>query len=108
MAEVVVVVKVVAAERKVDEVLAGFEAALVETHKEEGCLAYALHRDNADPNTLVLVERWRSQDDLDAHNQTPHIAALFAVAGAPGVLAEAPELHFTTSLGLGDPAKGNL
>lgn len=108
MAEVVIVVKVVAAEGKVDEVLAGFTTCLEATHEEEGCLAYALHRDNSDPNTIVLVERWRSQDDLDAHNQTPHVAALFAVAGTPGLLAEPPQLSFTTPLGIGDPAKGTL
>ena len=108
MAEVVVVVKVVAAEGKVDEVIVGFAACVEETHKEEGCIAYALHRDNNDADTLVLVERWRSQEDLDAHNQTSHAAALFAVAGTPGVLVEPPQLTFATSLGLGDPGKGNL
>lgn len=108
MAEVVVVVKVVATEGKVEEVIAGFAACTEETHREEGCIAYALHRDNNDPNTLVLVERWRAQEDLDAHNQTDHVAALFAVAGTPGMLAEAPQLLFTTPLGIGDQAKGRL
>lgn len=108
MAEVIGVVDVVTAEGKADQVIAAVEVCVAKTHAEEGCIAYALHRDNADPNHLVLVERWRSQEDLDAHLQSEHVADLFTVAGTPGMLAAAPTLTFTTSLGLGDPAKGNL
>ena len=60
------------------------EAALRElaaaTHDEEGCLQYSLQRGLAEPDTFVTVEKWRSQDDLDAHMQTPHIAAALGVA----------------------------
>lgn len=78
------------------------------THQESGCLAYALHRDNADPAHLVLIERWRSQEDLDAHMTQPYVADLFAAAGTPGMLAAAPELAFLSPLGIGDPAKAPL
>ena len=60
------------------------EAALRElaagTHGEEGCVLYSLQRGIAEPDTFVTVEKWRSQDDLDAHMQTPHIAAALGVA----------------------------
>jgi quinol monooxygenase YgiN len=56
----------------------------------------------------VLVERWRSQADLDAHLQKPYVADLFAVAATPGMLAEAPRLTFVSGLALGDPAQGSL
>lgn len=108
MAEVVGVVDVLVAEGKADEVVAAFEACLVRTHEEEGCLLYALNRDNDNPLHFVIVERWRSQADLDAHLQTDHVAALFTVAGTPGVLAEPPRLTFASALPLGDPAKGSL
>ena len=108
MPELVGVVHVRAAEGKVDEVVAAFTACIEQTHQEEGCLAYALHRDAGDPNHLVLVERWRSQEDLDAHMTQPYVADLFAVAGTPGMLAAAPELAFLEPLGLGEPAKGTL
>lgn len=61
------------------------------TQAEEGCIAYALHVSNADPAVFVTVERWRSQDDLDAHMQTAHIAEVFKVAGDH--LAAAPAIH---------------
>lgn len=106
--EVVGVVHVRPAEGKVDEVVAAFAACIDQTHQEEGCLAYALHRDATDPAHLVLVERWRSQADLDAHMTRPYVADLFAVAGTPGMLAAPPELAFLEPMGLGDPQKGSL
>ncbi len=56
----------------------------------------------------MLVERWRSQEDLDAHMALPHTGALFAFAGAEGNLARPPQLSVLTALGLGTPAKGSL
>ena len=108
MSEIVGVVDVRAAEGRADAVLAAFEACTVQTHEEPGCLLYALHRDNADPHHFVLVERWRSQEDVDAHFATPHVAALLAFAAEPGNLAQPPQLTFTTGLGLGTPGKGRL
>ena len=108
MPEVVAVVHVRAAQGRADDVVAAFTPCIEQTHQEEGCLAYALHRDAADPDHLVLVERWRSQEDLDAHLQTPHVADLLAFAGTPGNLAAAPQLTYGGSLGLGDEAKAHL
>jgi quinol monooxygenase YgiN len=108
MAEVVGIVHVRAAQDKVDEVVAAFSTCIEKTHEEEGCLTYALHQDSKDPAHLVLVERWRSQADLDEHMTKPWIADLFAAVGAPGMLAAAPDLTFATSMGVGAPAKGSL
>jgi hypothetical protein len=40
--------------------------------------------------------------------QQPYMAALFAAAGEPGMLAEPPAMWFTSPLGIGDPDKGAL
>ena len=108
MSEIVGVVDVRAAEGRADAVVAAFEACTVRTHEEEGCLMYALHRDTADPHHFVLLERWRSQEDLDAHFSTAHTQELLSFAGTPGNLAAPPTLTFTTALGLGSPEKGSL
>lgn len=34
---------------------------------EAGCLQFTWFRDQQDPERYLLVERWRSQQDLDAH-----------------------------------------
>lgn len=41
---------------------------------EDGCLDYAFARDLADPDTLVLFERWRDRAALDSHMRSPHMA----------------------------------
>ncbi len=51
------------------------------TRDEAGCLAYDLYESAAAPGTFVTIERWRSQDDLDGHLQSPHIAAALAATG---------------------------
>jgi quinol monooxygenase YgiN len=108
MSEIVGMVDVRAAEGRADAVLAAFEACTVRTHEEDGCLLYAVHRDAADPHHFVVVERWRSQEDLDAHFTTPHVQELLAFAGAAGNLAEPPRMTFATPLRLGAPGKGSL
>lgn len=107
-AAVVGTVHVHAAPGKGDEVLEAFRACQVKTHEEAGNLSYALHRDNADHDHIVLVERWASQQALDEHMGTPHVADLLAVAGTEGMLASAPELTFSSPLPSGDPAKGTI
>ncbi len=41
---------------------------------EDGCLDYAFARDLADPDTLVLFERWRDREALEAHGKSAHMA----------------------------------
>ncbi|MBC7374721.1 MAG: antibiotic biosynthesis monooxygenase [Frankiales bacterium] len=108
MAEVIGVVDIVVAEGKESALTEAFEACARGTHAEQGCLTYALHVDNANPLHFVLLERWRSQADLDAHMTQPYVADLFAFAGAEGNLTTAPSLAFVSPLGLGDPAKASL
>ena len=51
------------------------------TRKEEGCEHYCYAVDLQDPNLLRVSERWRSEEALDAHMGTPHMAALMGVLG---------------------------
>jgi quinol monooxygenase YgiN len=76
-----------------------------ETHAEEGCITYALHRGLDDPGRFVLLERWRSREDLDAHFQQPYVARL---AAAADLLAEPAGTWFVEALPEGDQAKGRL
>ena len=41
---------------------------------EDGCLDYAFAGDLADPDTLILFERWRDRAALDAHGKSEHMA----------------------------------
>lgn len=48
------------------------------TVQEEGCEHYAFSRDLLNPKRFQLSELWTSLAHLDAHVQTPHIAAFRA------------------------------
>ena len=52
------------------------------THKEAGCLRYAIHRGADDPQTFVVVERWKSKEALDEHLRSEHVQKLFSAMGA--------------------------
>ena len=67
------------------------------TREEEGCLAYELFESGSAPGVFVTQERWRGQDDLDAHLQTAHVAQAFAAAGES--LATAPDIHPLIAVG---------
>ena len=49
---------------------------------EDGCLDYAFAADIADPDTLVLFERWRDSEALAAHGRTEHMAQFQKVMAA--------------------------
>jgi quinol monooxygenase YgiN len=56
------------------------------THAEKGCEQYRLFRAADDPDTVVLLERWTSAEDLDAH-----MKAMQARGGSPtGQFAAGP------------------
>jgi quinol monooxygenase YgiN len=72
--------------------------ALIEpTRAEPGCTSYQLFVSGAEPGTFITVETWTSQDDLDAHFQTPHVQQALASAGDH--LAEAPAIHPLSEVG---------
>ena len=81
-------------------------ASAQNTHTETGCLTYALHTDNDDPDRIALVERWADQTALDDHLQQPYLRKLFA--DLEDVLAAAPTTAFCSALPAGDPVKGIL
>jgi quinol monooxygenase YgiN len=44
------------------------------TRREPGSLQYQVHRDIADPTSLVFYELWRSAEDLRRHLAVPELA----------------------------------
>ena len=56
-----------------DAFIAGHKACIAETRKEKGCISYEGHTSIHDPNTYVVVERWETREDLNAHGRSPHM-----------------------------------
>ena len=76
---------------KRDEFIAAALAQIVETRKEEGCIAYDFYESQTAPNTFVFNERWKSREAIDAHFQTEHIKKFMSVL--PGCVAEPPVIE---------------
>jgi quinol monooxygenase YgiN len=71
-----------------EEFEAGFaKASAAVKAQDEGCEMYDLFRSCDDPTRYVMVERWTSQELLDAHMKSPSMAGMAALgphfAGAP-------------------------
>ena len=49
------------------------------TRAETGCIGYDLHLSENDPALFLFYETWKSQADLDAHFETPHLQALLKI-----------------------------
>ncbi len=75
---IVLDVKFILKEECFDEAVAAMKAVAVDTLKENGCAEYrfTLPMNAGDP--IVLFEEWESQDALNAHFETSHLAAFRA------------------------------
>ena len=60
-------------------------AMMAASRAEDGCLAYGYAEDVAEPGLIHVFERWENQTALEAHFQTPHMAAWRAAWPSFGV-----------------------
>jgi quinol monooxygenase YgiN len=51
------------------------------SRRDHGCLSYELFESNSAPGTFVTIEKWQSQEDIDAHMASSHLADVIAAAG---------------------------
>lgn len=59
-----------------EAVIAALKTAVTAVRLEPGCEQYVLHQDPQQPDRLVMIERWSSVADLDAHDKGAALAAL--------------------------------
>ena len=63
-----------------DAFIKGAKECVAATRKEKGCISYDGHTSIHDPNLFVMVERWETREDLNAHGRAPHMARIFRAA----------------------------
>lgn len=61
------------------------------TKPEAGCIAYDFYSDLADGNRFHVYEEWESDEALQAHFKTPHMAEF--MAALPGLIAAPPVIN---------------
>lgn len=68
---------------EIDRLSPAIAAVVAATNQEEGCEHYSFARHLADPEMLIISERWASAEALAAHGKSPHLKAFNqAIAGA--------------------------
>ena len=95
MAEVVVVAVARCKEGEQERMRSVMAEVAAASNEEEGCNSYVIHVDKNDPDRLVVVEHWASQDALDNHFTLPHTQK---VAENIDALAEPPLIYFCEGL----------
>ena len=85
-----VIAKLPIQEGKVDEAIEAFKGLMGHVAKEEGTLLYTMNRSKAEPNTIVIMERYRDKAALEAHSSAPYFKEF--MKQTPALLAGKPEL----------------
>lgn len=71
-----------------DATMAALLTMVEKSRAEDGCLDYTYARDLADPQVMVLYERWRDRAALDAHFASQHMAEFRAALGTSGAMTD--------------------
>ncbi len=106
MSEIIVVGSLKARPGKEDETREALDSLVAPTHAEDGCILYSLHQGVDDTTRFAFVERWESQEKLNAHLGSDHIAAVLAKADE--LLSEPPDIIVYGPLPSGEERKGSL
>jgi len=88
---------------RLQEVLDAFAAISPRVHAERGCELYAAHTNG---EVCVMVERWTTQEDLDAHASGEPLADLVALWG--DALAQPYDVWVLDNVPLGELVKGTI
>lgn len=73
-----------------DELVAAARRMTEATLRETGCRSYGFYADLTDPDTIVGVEVWDSQDALDEYMGRPHTRDF--LAQAPALVSSEPTM----------------
>ncbi len=88
---------------RLQSVLDAFAEISPRVHEEEGCELYAAHTDG---RVCVMVERWTTQADLDAHAAGQPLKDLIARWG--DALEKPYDVWVLDAVPLGDSVKGTI
>lgn len=72
MSQLSIIAAIVVKESSKNELEKVFRNLVDHTRKESGNIAYDLHQDIKNPLKYTFIEVWKSQDDINKHNETAH------------------------------------
>ncbi len=90
MSEAINVIAVITAHAGEEKTVAqALQTAVSEVQGELGCESYVLHQNINNPLQFIMLERWQSQQHLDAHEKAAPFQKL------AGILADRASLEIT-------------
>lgn len=104
---IVVVGRVRTDAKKRSELVRIGQAVAEASRAEAGCISYRLYQDTENANDFVFVEEWESDEALQHHFATPHIAEF--MRSIPATIVAPPDVKFHTvarSMDLADVRTG--
>jgi quinol monooxygenase YgiN len=106
MRNVVVVSRIKVKPGQRDVAIDALREEIEASHREDGVLKFALHEDPADPANLLVIEVYRSAEDIENHYNQAHFTKL--LLRMEELFDGLPTADRFTSLSTGDPMKGQL
>ena len=70
---------------KRSEIEVAFDRMRDATLQEPGCLEYQAYLDRKDAGTILIFERWTSEEALQGHFASPHMAEFGAALAKAGI-----------------------
>ena len=89
---ILVLLELQAVDGKADEMIEVLGRNLGDTRARQGCESVTVHRDNASPNSVLLVERWTTMEDDAAYRAWR--AGDGAIAEMAGLVGGAPSIRY--------------
>jgi quinol monooxygenase YgiN len=59
-----------------------FRELVAASKKDQGCLEYRLHKDDAEPGLYVFIEEWADKDSHAKHDASEHFTRIIPQIGA--------------------------
>lgn len=85
---ITIVAKSIIEDGKKEEFLLLAMELVKESRKEEGCIEYSVYQDIKNENVVSVIEKWRSQEAIDKHNNSKHFTTIVPQLGKLRVSSE--------------------
>jgi len=82
-----------------DQATTAAREIMAETHKEPGCISYTFSADLVEAGCFRIFEEWESQQALDAHFKTPHMAKFQSLMPGLGIKEMKVQRYEVSSVG---------
>lgn len=78
---IVILAKCVVKSEGIEQFISYANNLINESRKEEGCISYELCQELDNKNKFVFVEKWKSKEAIDSHNNSKHFKAIVPKLG---------------------------